>query len=92
MYRDWKREEVVKSLEEILAKKDLKIFKGGPYKKCVLIVHNDEVGLIEEEVRNALRDYQFSPTKQINEAYLLLSYRPNCNPPYPVIPLKIKER
>ncbi|MCG8556028.1 MAG: hypothetical protein MJD61_12185 [Proteobacteria bacterium] len=90
VYRDWRGGEVVEALEEILARKDSKIFKGGPYKKLILIIHNDELGLDEDEVRNTLKNYQFNATNQIDEAYLLLSYRSNVYPSYPVISLEFR--
>lgn len=92
IYRNWSEEEICIELERILADKDAKAFQGGPYNKLVLIIHNDELGLVVEEAKEVLEKHEFKQTLQISEAYLLLSYHPDHRPSYPLIPMKIKRK
>ncbi len=90
VYRDWRLNEVITKINDILQNKDGKTFKGGPYAKTILVIHTDEFRLLidrEEVYEGYLTSQSFGPVKQIDEAYLLFSYEPDVGYPYIRLPL-----
>ena len=41
-YYQWDRDDVLRKIQEIINVKDGKHYKGGPYKRFVLVIHTDE--------------------------------------------------
>jgi hypothetical protein len=89
-WKDW-RPSLVSALENILGKKDsASSVKGGPYTQYVLLVHTDEPWLVVEDARLALALHEFSATRLITRAYLLMSYDP-IEKQLPCIRMRIKD-
>lgn len=73
---EWDSEKLHKLLARLLTSKDNKKYKGGPYRRIVVIIHTDEWGLYQE-VDKLLDRSKLPGLKQIHEAYLLQSYDPS---------------
>lgn len=76
VYRDWRPNEVVTKINDIIRNKDGKIFKGGPYTKKILVIHTDEEIFSSRRFEYAefLQKQSFGPVKQIDEVYFLFPY------------------
>jgi len=76
IYRDWRPNEVVTKINDIIQNKDGKTFKGGPYAKKILLIFTDEDTLLSRrfEYARLLQEQSFGPVKQIDEVYFLFSY------------------
>jgi len=73
VYRDWTVSDTLQEIQNIISKKDLKKYAGGPYKKIILVIPTDEPALSYKSLKQVLDGHLFNKTKHINEAYLLFS-------------------
>jgi len=89
VYRIWKHPELLSELESRLAVKDQKTFLGGPFNRIVVVVHVDELDLVPGKAIDWISGHEFGPYKQIDEAYVLFSYRPESNG-YPIVRLTLR--
>lgn len=87
VYRNWKTEEVINEVKNIIAKKDRIQYFGGPYSKVVLVIHSDEIALDHEAYTKVLSEPTFE-AKRIDEVIFLFSYRPQVKT-YPYVELKL---
>jgi hypothetical protein len=88
VFRHWEDTEVVQEVDKILKSKDIKCPRGS-YTKIVLLIHTAELELFHSRLKSLLENHEFENPKNIEEAYLVLSYDPsfgNC----PVIQLRFK--
>lgn len=88
VYRDWKPDEVVNEVRNIIAGKDRVTYVGGPYSKIVLVIHTDEIALDHETYCNVLSAPSFD-TQVIDEAFFIFSYRSQVKG-YPYVQLNVK--
>lgn len=54
VYRWWEPDDIRISIDERLARKDRKMFNGGPYAGIAVLIHTDEPVLTADETREAL--------------------------------------
>jgi len=87
VYRNWKPDEVVNELQNIITKKDEVKYFGGPYSKIVLVIHTDELVLDHEAYSTILSEAKFE-AQNIAEVYFLFSYRPQVET-YSYVRLKV---
>ena len=90
VYWDPDLPEAVAEIHRILATKDAKIYKGGPFGEIVLVVHTDESAIDVSQLERALQEHEFPRPRQITRGYVLFSYDPRLNT-YPSIPLRFSE-
>jgi hypothetical protein len=86
--KKWHSQELQKKLQCIIAEKDAKTFRGGPFAKVVLIIYTDEPRLKCAFCADAIASKKFGPCQVITEIYLLFSYVPRRKS-YPYIRLEI---
>jgi len=71
----WTREQFIEAVQQRITEKDAK-FHGGSFAEYMVLLHTDELFLVEEWVEPALHDATFNLTHgTINTAYLILGYR-----------------
>ncbi len=87
VYRDWKPEEVINKVQNIITRKDCVTYFGGPYSKILLVIHTDEFTLDHVTYCAILSEALFNAQK-IDDVYLLFSYCDQVDT-YPYIKLKI---
>jgi hypothetical protein len=87
VYRNWKPEEVINEVQNIITRKDCVTYFGGPYSKTILVIHIDEITLDHQTYSTILPKASFKAQK-IDEVFFLFSYRPQMKT-YPYIMLKI---
>jgi hypothetical protein len=87
VYHDWKPDEVINEVKNIIAKKDNVKYVGGPYSKVILVIHSDEIALDHEAYSTVLSEPSFE-TNIIDEVIFLFSYRPQVKT-YPYVELKV---
>lgn len=87
VFRNWKPDEVVNEVRNIINRKDRVTYFDGPYSKVILVIHTDEIALDHETYSNVLSAPSFE-THKINEAFFLFSYRPQVKS-YPYVKLNI---
>lgn len=75
LFRMWTEPDLQAALERLVREKDSKTFHGGPYSKILLVIHCDEPTADEAKCERALVHLSVDGLQQIDEAYLLLSYR-----------------
>lgn len=75
VYHNWKPDEVVNEVKNIITKKDNVTYCGGPYSKIVLVIHTDEIALDHETYSTILAGAVFK-AHTIDEVFFLFSYRP----------------
>jgi hypothetical protein len=75
-WAEWPDEQFVDRLAELIAKKDQKVLKGGPYAQYALLIYTDEPMLPYSRVRQVLDGVAFAKPQQIDRAFLLMSYDP----------------
>ena len=85
-FRVYTKRDFEESIRSRLQQKDSKILKGGPYDKYIVVLHTDEFSLDREQVANFTARMHSIPVKQIDAAYVLLSYNPAVGS-YPVFRL-----
>ena len=76
VYRDWRPNEVITEINNIIRNKDGKLFKGGPYAKTILVIHTAEEIFYSGRFEYAkfLQKQSFGPVKQTDEVYFLFPY------------------
>jgi hypothetical protein len=89
--RDWSQAEVIVALEEKLADKDRRRFKGGPYNEIHVVIHTDEYLIRPSEYVPLLNQMSFASRQQITRAFLLFSYDP-YTAGYPLVELQLAKR
>ena len=72
----WNAGRIRRHLDELLLRKDSKTLKGGPYHEYIVLIHTDEPTLTLQPIEAALSGHTFPPLKQVQRAYLILSYEP----------------
>ena len=81
VYRLWETEGIVQKIKSILQNKDKKCVhikkKMGNVKKVVLLIHTDEFELNKERLEMVLKGTVFNGLRNIDEAFLILSYDPS---------------
>jgi len=77
VFREWTVADLRQKLESLVRDKDSKTYHGGPYSKIVVVIHCDEPAVDEAMCAAALANFRVGGLKQVDEAYLMLSYRPN---------------
>jgi hypothetical protein len=83
----WDRDNLIRSIQELIERKDAVDYKGGPYERCVLIIHTDEIFLSNPKVNEFLEGATFRASR-ITDAILGLSYEPNLGR-YPTFKLNL---
>ena len=72
----WTREQFLEAIQSRITQKDAKGFHGGRFAECMVLLHTDELFLVEEWVEPALEGITFKLTHgTIDTAYLILGYR-----------------
>ena len=72
----WTREQFLEAVQNRITEKDAKGFHGGRFSEYMVLLHTDELFLVEEWVEPALRGVTFNlPHGTIDTAYLILGYR-----------------
>ena len=76
VYWDWRPNEVVTKINDIIRNKDGKTLNGGPYTKKILVIHTDEEIFSSRRFEYAefLQKQSFGPVGQIDEVYFLFPY------------------
>jgi hypothetical protein len=87
-WKDWSQEPFLAKLRCIIAEKDSKTLKGGPYSKYLLVVYTDEFVLHEEAVQSYLAGF-VPEGSQLDEVLLLISYDPRTQT-YPLFRLPVQ--
>jgi hypothetical protein len=85
VYRWWEPSEIRAAIGDLLSRKDVKSFNGGPYADIAVVIFTDEPVLTADEARKALKGVEFGPFRQLTLAFLMFSYMPGKG--YEVIPL-----
>jgi hypothetical protein len=83
----WDSARLRKEVQQRLIEKESKQLKGGPYDEYIVLVHTDEPGLAIDQVETWLADFRFATPKQMDRAFLLLSYDPSRRG-YPYVQLR----
>ena len=86
VYRLWEDPEVIEAIKERLDAKNLKSH-GGKYQKLIVLLHTDEFEITHDRFDELVSKHEFSGLNNIDEAYLLYSYKDGK---YPVTKLDIK--
>lgn len=74
--KSWTREQLLEAVQERIIEKDAKGFHGGRYAEYMVLLHTDELFLVQEWVERALHGVTFNlPHGTIDTAYLILGYR-----------------
>ena len=72
----WTREQFLEAVQRRIAEKDAKGFHGGRFAEYMVLLHTDELFLVQEWVEPALQGVTFNlPHGTIDTAYLILGYR-----------------
>jgi hypothetical protein len=88
VYRNWKPDEVIHEIQQIITKKDEVTYFGGPYSKIVLVIHTDEIVLDHETYSTCLSETTFV-TQKINEVFFLFTFSGQMDT-YPYVRLKVE--
>jgi hypothetical protein len=88
VFRNWRAGELTAHIAKLLAEKDSKTFNGGPFASITVCMFTDEPLLTIDRLEVELADKYFGPYKQVDSAYLVVSYDP-ATKTYPVIELGI---
>ena len=83
----WERPGFLDRIRTILAEKDSKSFKGGPFGETIVLIHTDERLLIRSQCDAWLSDQAFGPFRQLTSAFLLYPYEPGVGYPFQAISL-----
>ncbi len=71
----WTREQFIGAVQTRITEKDAKGFHGGSFAEYMVLLHTDELFLVEEWVGRALHGVTFNrPHGTIDTAYLILGY------------------
>lgn len=72
----WTRDQFLEVVQTRITEKDAKGFHGGRFVEYMVLLHTDELFLVEEWVAPALQGVTFNlPHGTIDTAYLILGYR-----------------
>lgn len=72
----WTREQFLEAVQRRITEKDAKGFHGGSFAEYMVLLHTDELFLVQEWVEAALHGVTFAlPFGTIDTAYLILGYR-----------------
>lgn len=72
----WTREQFLEAVQSRITEKDAKGFHGGRFVEYMVLLHTDELFLVQEWVEPALQGVTFNlPHGTIDTAYLMLGYR-----------------
>jgi hypothetical protein len=72
----WTREQFLEAVQKRITEKDAKGFHGGRFAEYMVLLHTDELFLLEEWVEPALHGVTFNlPHGTIDTVYLILGYR-----------------
>jgi hypothetical protein len=72
----WTREHFLEAVQSRITEKDAKGFHGGRFAEYMVLLHTDELFLVQEWVEPALQGVTFNlPHGKIDTAYLILGYR-----------------
>lgn len=72
----WTREHFLEAVQSRITEKDAKGFHGGLFVEYMVLLHSDELFLVQEWVAPALQGVTFNlPHGTIDTAYLILGYR-----------------
>lgn len=85
-FAQWDAAKIREQIEERLISKDTKTLKGGPYNEYLVLIHTDEPALSIAQIESALAGHQLPALRQVQRAYLLLSYDPGLRR-YPFVRL-----
>jgi len=80
--RQWAGPDFLACLGAILANKDSRTFRGGPYAEIAVVIHTDEPLLVREQCEQWLANHRFGPFRKLTHAYLLYPYQPLVGYPY----------
>lgn len=78
----WEESDFLERVTGILATKDTKSFKGGPFREIAVLIHTDEPLLMRHQCEAWLAGHTFGPFNQITHAYMLFPYEPGEGYPY----------
>src|SRR5262249_12074902 len=70
-YRDWKPPEVLSGITDLLSKKDLVRYHGGPFWDIGVVIHTDEVTITSAMYVPLVGSASFGPFKQVTFAFLI---------------------
>lgn len=90
VFRNWRPGELTAHVARLLDQKDAKTFHGGPYASVVACLFTDEPLLTIDRLEVELAGASFGPYKQLDRAYLLVSYDPSSQT-YPFVELVIRQ-
>lgn len=91
VFRNWAPGELTTHVARLLAEKDSKTFHGGPFASIAVCMFTDEPLLTIDRLEIELASKLFGPYKQLDRAYLVVSYDPTSKT-YPVIELDIRKQ
>jgi hypothetical protein len=77
--RVWEEAEFVAAIDERLRAKDGKTLQGGPFAQYIVAMQTDEAMLTPADAAGWLAGRTFTGMKQITDAYLLFSHRPDVD-------------
>lgn len=80
--REWSGPEFLEHLNDILARKDTRTFKEGPYAETVVVIHTDEPLLTRHQCEQWLVGHSFGPFKTLTHGYFLYPYEPPSGYPF----------
>ncbi len=72
----WSDASVMERLEKIIREKDQTCYHGSNYTKVVLVVNTDEPALDSDQIGSLVQMRVFAKPRNIDGAYLLMSYHP----------------
>jgi len=78
----WTGPAFLAALGAILARKDTRVFKDGPYQEVVVVIHTDEPLLVRQTCEAWLADHEFGPFNTLTRGYFLYPYEPPSGYPY----------
>jgi hypothetical protein len=87
VYYRWGRDDVLRAIQELIDVKDAKHYKGGPYRRFVLVIYTDEFVLNGATMHQFLDKVTFR-TRVFTDVVVGLSYEPSSGD-YPTFRLNV---